>query len=427
MMGTIEPKYTQHIKFIKQTMNIVANTSLRRNLQIIEWVQHGAIIVIWLISFNPHYYGNQPGQIALKIVLWCITLTMSCLVPYAGSHRLRRLYVVCNIGVLISGCFAGVGDTMLIYIALAKSCFLLSLQEVVAVAVITGLLLSFSIFTSFSNYVKFALEHLNENVLRFKQPQGQSEIMWSNVIINTSTYIVASTFVISFAAIITREQQSRHRAEQLAIEVETLAATLERDRIAREIHDSLGHSLMALQVQLELSECLHLSEPSQATKSLRIANQLALQCIKDVRRSVQGIRAIGHFDLQQSLQTLLQQTVEHQNLIVHQQLYLPDRLPTQTSQQLYCIIQEGLTNICKHAHAQEINISSDYDQQHLWLELQDNGQGFMERVDRHHGFGLRGMRERVHLIGGRLEIQSSIGQGTKIQVVIPYDSLITSG
>jgi signal transduction histidine kinase len=426
-MGTIGPKYNQRIKFSERTMDIVDSSSLRRNLRIIEWVQHGVITVMWLVSFNPHYYGNQPGQITLKIVLWCITLTMSCLVPYQGSNRLRRLYVVCNIGVLILGCFAGVGDTMLIYIALAKCCFLLSLQEVVAVAVITGILLSSSVFSSFSNYVEFTLEHLNENILRFKQPQGQREIMWFNIIINTSNYMVASGFVISFATIIAREQQSRQRAEKLAIEVETLAATLERDRIAREIHDSLGHSLMALQVQLELSECLHLSDPSQATKSLRIANQLALQCIKDVRRSVQGIRAIGHFDLQQSLQTLLQQTAAHQNLIVYQKLNLPDRLPTQTSQQLYCIIQEGLTNICKHAHAQEVNIRSDYNQQHLWLELQDNGQGFVERADRHHGFGLRGMRERVHLIGGRLEIQSSIGQGTKIQVVIPYDSLITSG
>lgn len=408
-------------------MDIVDSSSLRRNLRIIEWVQHGVIIVMWLISFNPHYYGNQPSQITLKIVLWCITLTMSCLVPYQGSDRLRRLYIVCNIGAIMLGCFAGVGDTMLIYIALAKCCFLLSLQEVVVVAVITGLFLSSSVFTSFPNYVKFTLEHLNENIRRFQQPQGQSEIMWFNIIINTSNYMVASGFVISFATIIAKEQQSRQRAEKLAIEVETLAATLERDRIAREIHDSLGHSLMALQVQLELSECLHLSDPAQASKSLRIANQLALQCIKDVRRSVQGIRAIGHFNLQQSLQTLLQQTAAHQNLTVHQQLHLPDRLPTQTSQQLYCIIQEGLTNICKHAHAQEINISSNYNQQHLWLELQDNGQGFVERADRHHGFGLRGMRERVHLIGGRLEIQSSIGQGTKIQVVIPYDSFITSG
>jgi signal transduction histidine kinase len=424
-MGTIESKYTQHIEFIEQTMNIVANTSLRRNLQIIEWVQHGAIIVIWLITISPHYYGNQPNQIILKIVLWCITLAMSCFVPYQGSQRLRRSYVICNIGVLMLGCYLGIGDGMLIYIALAKSCFLLSIQEVVNVAVVTGLIFSSSFLISFPNYVKFALEHLTENVLRLRE--NHSHLLWSNIIINTSMYIVASGFVISFATIIAKEQQSRQRAEKLAIEVETLAATLERDRIAREIHDSLGHSLMALQVQLELSECLHLSDPSQATKSLRIANQLALQCIKDVRRSVQGIRAIGHFDLQQSLQTLLQQTAAHQNLIVHQQLHLPDRLPTQTSQQLYCIIQEGLTNICKHAHAQEVNISSDYNQQHLWLELQDNGQGFVERADRHHGFGLRGMRERVHLIGGRLEIQSSIGQGTKIQVVIPYDSLITSG
>jgi signal transduction histidine kinase len=183
---------------------------------------------------------------------------------------------------------------------------------------------------------------------------------------------------------------------------------------------------MALQVQLELSERLHRQDPDQATKSLSIANQLALQCIKDVRLSVQGIRAIGHFDLQKSLQTLLTQTAEHQNIVVNQNFHLPEQLPTQASQQLYCIIQEGLTNIHKHAHAQVVTINSGYDQQQMWMELQDDGQGFVERSDRQTGFGLRGMYERVQLIGGRLNIESSIGQGTKIQVVIPYDSLTAS-
>jgi signal transduction histidine kinase len=405
-------------------MNIADTSNLRRNLRIIEWVQHGAIVLMWLLSFNSHYYGNQPYQIICKIVLWCITLTMSCYVPYQGSVLTQRLYVASNMAVLMTSYFLGIGDGVLIYIALAKWCLLLRLRELIIIAIIMGVLQALSNFVSVPSYIKFALEHLDENVYDLKN--NTSRILLSNVIINSSVYVVCSAFVISFAMIIVKEQQSRRRAEQLMIEVETLAATLERDRIAREIHDSLGHSLMALQVQLELSERLHLQDPDQATKSLSIANQLALQCIKDVRLSVQGIRAIGHFDLQKSLQTLLDQTAEHQNIIVDQNLHLPDRLPTQTSQQLYCIIQEGLTNIHKHAHAQVVTINSDYDQQQMWLELQDDGQGFVERPDRQTGFGLRGMYERVQLIGGRLDIQSSIGQGTKIQVVIPYDSLTAS-
>jgi signal transduction histidine kinase len=405
-------------------MNIVDTSNLRRNLRIIEWVQHGAIVLMWLLSFNSHYYGNQPYQIICKIVLWCITLAMSCYVPYKSSVLTQRLYVASNVGVLMTSYFLGIGDGVLIYIALAKWCLLLKLRELIPVAIIMGVLHALSNFVSVPSYIKFALEHLNENIYDLKY--NASGILLSNMIINSSIYVVCSAFVISFAMIIVKEQRSRYRAEQLMIEVETLAATLERDRIAREIHDSLGHSLMALQVQLELSERLHRQDPDQATKSLSIANQLALQCIKDVRLSVQGIRAIGHFDLQKSLQTLLTQTAEHQNVVVNQNLHLPEQLPTQASQQLYCIIQEGLTNIHKHAHAQVVTINSGYDQQQMWIELQDDGQGFVERADRQTGFGLRGMYERVQLIGGRLNIESSIGQGTKIQVVIPYDSLTVS-
>jgi signal transduction histidine kinase len=405
-------------------MNIVDTSNIRRNLRIIEWVQHAAIILIWVISFNPHYYGNQPHQIIIKIMQWCITFTMSCVVPYQGSLSLRRLYVFINLGVLLFSNFVGINDGILIYVALAKCCFLLSLPEVITATVISGFVVASSYFVLIPDYARFALEHSAANNRELQN--NQSQFLWLNIIISSSIYIVASSIVIFFAIIITKEQQSRYRAEQLTIEVETLAAALERDRIAREIHDSLGHSLMALQVQLELSERLHRQDPDQATKSLSIANQLALQCIKDVRLSVQGIRAIGHFDLQKSLQILLTQTAEHQNIVVNQNLHLPDQLPTQASQQLYCIIQEGLTNIHKHAHAQVVTINSGYDQEQMWLELQDDGQGFIERSDRQIGFGLRGMYERVQLIGGRLNIESSIGQGTKLQVVIPYDSLTAS-
>jgi signal transduction histidine kinase len=405
-------------------MNIVGTPNLRRNLRLLEWMQHGVMALMWLINSDPNYYGNQPSHVVIKIVLWATTLTMSCFVPFQAPINYRRMYIFCNITVLMIGAFLGVGDGMLLYIALAKSCFLLSLREVIAIAAITGVTFGLSYLVYFPSYLRFSLAHLSANVARAQSDQGG--LLLINIIYNLAAYVVASVFVISFAIVIIKEQHSRQQADRLAIEVETLAAALERDRIAREIHDSLGHSLMALQVQLELSERLHLQEPHQASKSLRVANQLALQCIKDVRLSVQGIRAIGHFDLYTSLQTLLAQTAEHQNLIVNQNLHLPKELPTQTSQQLYCIIQEGLTNIQKHARAQTITIDSDYDRQQLWLELQDDGQGFIDRADRQTGFGLRGMRERVQLIGGRLDIQSSIGHGTKIQVVIPYDSLAVS-
>jgi signal transduction histidine kinase len=225
-----------------------------------------------------------------------------------------------------------------------------------------------------------------------------------------------SLFVILMGFVMVSEQKSRKRAEALAVEVETLAATLERTRIARDIHDSLGHTLTSLDVQLELAQKLCRRDPSKAVETIDTAKLLASQCLQDTRQAVQTMRQ-SPFDLNNALSTLVSQIQPNQQFEIQTQLNLPP-LPLQTSRQLYCIVQEGLTNIQRHAQATRIQIQGKGTEAGIQIKLIDNGCGF-DHLDRPTGFGLRGMQERVQMLGGNLKIDSSPNQGTEIEVWVP--------
>jgi signal transduction histidine kinase len=219
--------------------------------------------------------------------------------------------------------------------------------------------------------------------------------------------------------VILAERKSRQRAEVLAQEVETLAARLERTRIAREIHDSLGHTLTTLDVQLEVAQKLRQRDPEQALQAVDTAKKLASQCLEDVRAALSTIRN-NDFNLQQALYELIAQVKQHQTLDIVVELHLPT-LPLQTSHQLYCIVQEGLMNVQKHAQAKTVWLRGWMADESLTLELEDDGQGFDPGQSRS-GFGLRGIEERVQLLGGKLKVSTVAAQGTQIQVTIPRSS-----
>ncbi len=141
-----------------------------------------------------------------------------------------------------------------------------------------------------------------------------------------------------------------------------------------------------------------------------------MQCLQDVRRSLQPLHQ-PDFDLNQALITLVQQVRQSQSFNVHFDIQLPP-LPLSTSHQLYCIVKEGLTNIQRHAQANHVSLKSWSTSNSITVELTDNGKGFDVKLP-HTGFGLRGMEERVQILGGKIKIDSRCGEGTQILVVIP--------
>ena len=135
------------------------------------------------------------------------------------------------------------------------------------------------------------------------------------------------------------ESRSRKRAEKLAKEVELLATVVERNRIARDIHDSLGHTLTSLAVQLELAEKTNSINANKSTQALQNARQLADRSLREVRTTISAIRD-EDFNLSKAILALIEQFRKDDLFEIRAKINLP-HFPLHTSHQIYCIIKEG--------------------------------------------------------------------------------------
>jgi PAS domain S-box-containing protein len=201
------------------------------------------------------------------------------------------------------------------------------------------------------------------------------------------------------------------------------AAVLEeRNRMARDIHDTLAQGFTGVIVQLEAAEdAVSCGYRKEADDHLHRAGQLARQSLSDSRRSVHALRprALEEHNFWDALKGSIKNTTVGTALhaTFEAQGKLPE-LPQPWQENLLHIGQEALTNTLKYAHARNFKTRLTYKAKELRLELRDDGDGFKVK-DRHDGLGLRGMRERVEQMGGELEITSSGGKGTKISVLLP--------
>jgi signal transduction histidine kinase len=326
----------------------------------------------------------------------------------------RRLYVAVAAGLLIASIFTGVPFDILLYLLIAKSCFLLNRRDLVVMLIGVGVAWNLAAIWLFQQSI--ALMNLQPPP---PEALNTQRLFISAIVGSSGMYIVACTFVLLLSFTILREQRSRARAEQLTQEVEILAATVERSRIAREIHDSLGHTLTALNVQIELAQKLQQRDPVRSGQSIDIAQQLATQCLQDVRHAVHSMQD-RTIDLNTAIQTLVQPLQNHSDLQFDLSLKFP-ALPPTFSHQIYCIIQEGLTNIQRHAGATHVQLQGERSGDEIVVSLQDNGIGF--HVDQAAtGFGLRSMSERAQSIDGRLQVESTPAQGTRLRLAAPAPS-----
>lgn len=201
------------------------------------------------------------------------------------------------------------------------------------------------------------------------------------------------------------------------------SAMQERHRIARDLHDSLGHSLTGLNFQLQTAIQLCQPESHQAQQFLNEAHRLVKVASQEVRQSVKALRNDGLET--QSLSTLIESLVnnfeQNTGIIPEVEINLSTAIPSQLVTPIYRIIQESLNNICKYAVATEVNIYiSNISQisEKLYLKIEDNGRGFdPEKVCG--GYGLQGIRERVDFLQGNFQLESQPGHGCCITVEIP--------
>jgi signal transduction histidine kinase len=221
------------------------------------------------------------------------------------------------------------------------------------------------------------------------------------------------------------ELASAHRQlQQFAQQVEDLAAVQERNRIAREIHDALGHSLTALNVQLQTAVKLWKHDPDQAQPFLDQAQRLGVNVMQEVRHSVNALRedARNNTPLEVAITSLVEDFRQGIGIPVTTEIDLRSPLPASTVKALYRIVQEALTNICKHSQATAVEIQVSTTTNHLCLSIRDNGRGFPpERQTA--GFGLQSMRQRTIALSGRFYIDSAPGLGCQITVELPLEEV----
>ncbi len=209
------------------------------------------------------------------------------------------------------------------------------------------------------------------------------------------------------------------QAEKLSHRVAAMARELERNRIARDMHDGIGHSLTSLSVQLEVAKKLFKRDPLKAQESLDQAEKMAKACLKDMRSAVALLRD-SDFSLSERISSLAKDVMSSGALSVETELDIPE-LPPLLAHQTYRIVQECTTNAIKHSGASLLKISLTNSDDQLRILIEDDGKGF-DATKVSNGFGIAGIKERVDEIGGSVQFISKEGSGTSVSVRVPLGS-----
>ncbi len=265
---------------------------------------------------------------------------------------------------------------------------------------------------------------------------------------NMMIFAVLMLFMLVLVRVIDRDERNQKNLEMLLADLEAsnvklqlyaeqvaeLAATEERNRVARDIHDSLGHRLTVVNIQLEKALAFKERNPDEAQQALLDAKQAASGALRDVRRSVSTLReTVDGFSLRMALAELVD-GMENGRFTISLEFNGDETIYSRpVLMALYRSAQEGLTNIQKHARATKIDLSVRLEEAEGKMILRDDGQGFDTVVldqlaaNQYHSFGLQGIQERLELVRGQMQAISQPGQGTILQITVPRNPMVLEG
>jgi signal transduction histidine kinase len=250
-------------------------------------------------------------------------------------------------------------------------------------------------------------------------------------------FCVGLVLAISMASIAVGQQEGRARLEtalhdlershaQLtaySAQVAELSAAAERNKLARDIHDSLGHHLTAISIQLEKASAFRDRDAGAAQQALADARSSARHALDDVRLSVRTLRGeAARFSLPAKLTELVRQAGGQQPQITLSITGEESGISDAALTVLYRAAQEALTNARRHAQAGHVSVSVEFGRSGARIVVADDGRGFRPQPagpPGSSGYGLTGMRERAALVGGTMEVESRPGGGTHVTVTVP--------
>lgn len=208
-------------------------------------------------------------------------------------------------------------------------------------------------------------------------------------------------------------------------ELEDLTALRERNRIAREIHDTVGHTLTTVLLEIEAGERLLNTNGELALEKFGIAKEQVRKGLSDIRDSVKTLKAgRDMLDLEASIKLLINDITKHGDVFIRYEISNLPQVGEVYQKALYRALQEGITNGIKHGRSTAFVFRLSYEDNVLRFLLQDNGDGTDKITP---GFGLTGMEERIRELGGEMVIQSKQGEGFCISIDIPFTAMADGG
>lgn len=265
---------------------------------------------------------------------------------------------------------------------------------------------------------------------------GHQEYAPALIVIYLAAYILISSFSlvikqnqIAQQQLIAANQQLRRYAEQ----VEDLTAVNERNRLARELHDSVTQTIFSMTLITRSASMLQERDPTKVPEKLSELQELAQNALKEMRALVTQLRPLSISD--DGLFPVLDKHIEELNRRNEVHISLepekdPLLLDLRQQQEVFRIIQEALNNVIKHAHAKKAQVNFAQGNKKITVTITDDGRGFdlQAPVDEPSHFGLQSMRQRAEELGGELVVKSSPDTGTKVMCTIPLqEENLTNG
>lgn len=205
-----------------------------------------------------------------------------------------------------------------------------------------------------------------------------------------------------------------------------LTITRERNRMARELHDTLAHTLSGLTVQLQTVRAYWEIEPETAQEMVDDALDATRRGLQETRSALKALRAAPLEDLGLALAIRQQAETAAERANLALQLLIPEPLPSyeaEVSHCLYRVAQEAITNVVYHANAKTLSVTLNSNGHGTQLTVADDGIGFDPEMKQTNHWGIKGLHERAQLVGGHLLIDSEAERGTTVQLIIPKKHL----
>lgn len=361
---------------------------LRTWSAVISDKDHGWSFLLWVVYLG--FFFTDPVVSHASSRIWTLDIAgaLIFLLLYFGLFFLENPYALAHIGgmlalgLLYQPINAGASTFLIFACAMVPFCVETQLEAFIGIGAIAAIGAAQALWMHF----------------------GAWRLFWSTmfpVLIGTGN---------TFFAERNRMNRKLTKANQ---EIENLAKVAERERIARDLHDVLGHTLSVITLKSELAGKLIDRDPDRAQKEIREVENISRQALSEVRDAIRGYRSKG---LVAEL-ALAKSTLETAGVAVQCDAATTLQLPAVQESVLSLAVREGVTNVVRHAKARNCRLRIEQQNGICRLEIADDGQGFVTLE----GNGLRGMRERVEMLGGTLDRRNK--SGTTLTITLPLQEV----